>query len=257
MAATNTTSYRYGGSNLDAAAVAEVVTLSGGSPRTLQVLIPGARLRPIDPEDDTTIPLSEVRGPGNEDLTEYPVTDAIGEWDFSLVGYPTCHLGVTGPETGAVEKVYENITSADAVREAIAALVDGGGSDFTGTVDWNTQVTGKPPIPSSAADVGALPVTARGTTDGVAPLVGTLVPFANLPIGTGSTQAARGNHTHAGSYDILPAGTIVQVEETVPGTYPPRPTSRTDIPIVWIGSIQTTVAQGWRDGDHWLNTPPS
>lgn len=256
MAAINETSYRYGGSNLDAAAVAEVVTLDGGAVRTLQVLTPGARLRPIDPQDDTTIPLTEVRGPGNEELTEYPVTDAIGEWDFSLIGFPTCHLGITGPEEGAVEKIYENVISAGAVAEIIAGGLSGD-EDFTGSVDWGTQVTGKPTIPSTAAEIGAIPTTARGTTDGVAPLVGTTVPASFLPLGATSTSVAPGNHTHAGSYDILPAGTIVQVEELGPGSYPQRPTTRADIPIMWIGSIQTTPAQGWRDGDHWLNTPPS
>jgi hypothetical protein len=252
MAALNTVSYRYGRSNLDAAAVAEVVVLDGGAVRTLQVLVPNGTLRPIDPDDSTTIPLDAIRGPANETVTEYPQTDAIGEWLFSLVGYPTCHLGVTGPEAGAVEKIYQNVTSAEAVAQMVVKGVSGS-STFDGTVDWYTQVDPKPPIPTTAADVGAIPTSARGEADGVAPLTGLLVPFSFLPVGTTSTTVSRGDHTHAGSYDILPAGVAVTVYETSAGVWPARPTTRTDIPMQWVGQIQPTVAQGWRDRDHWIN----
>lgn len=253
MPAINTTSYRFGKSNLDAAAMPEVVALAGGEIRTLQVLVPNGTLRPIDVETGATIPLSEIRGASNEPLTEYPETDAIGEWNFSLIGYPICNLGVTGPDVGSVEKIYEFIASAQAVAEVIHALptlVTGG---FTGTVDWITQVVNKPPIAQSAGDLGAVAVTSVGAANGVAPLAAGKVPIGYLPTGSTSTTVALGSHTHVGGYDGMAAGEDIRITETAPGVYPLPPTSRGDIIRVFRGSVRPTPAQGWRDGDEWLN----
>jgi hypothetical protein len=107
---------------------------------------------------------------------------------------------------------------------------------------------------TQAAPVGALPVTARGSAEGVAPLSGGLVPFGNLPVGTAATQVAAGSHVHSTSWASMPAGATVRVFETSPGQYPAPPTTRADIGRIFYGSIRPTTAQGLQANDEWRNT---
>jgi hypothetical protein len=149
------------------------------------------------------------------------------------------------------------LTKVNALDSRVATLeagggTTGGGATFSGTVDWNTQVTNKPTL--NAAAVGALPVTARGSAEGVAPLSGGLVPFGNLPVGTAATQVAAGSHVHSASWASMPAGATVRVFETSPGQYPAPPTTRADIGRIFYGSIRPTTAQGLQANDEWRNT---
>jgi hypothetical protein len=149
------------------------------------------------------------------------------------------------------------LTKVNALDSRVATLETGGGTtaggtSFSGTVDWNTQVTNKPAL--TAAVVGALPVTARGSAEGVAPLSGGLVPFGNLPVGTAATQVAAGSHVHSTSWASMPAGATVRVFETSPGQYPAPPTTRADIGRIFYGSIRPTIAQGLQANDEWRNT---
>jgi hypothetical protein len=263
MAAINNVSYPYGGSNLDAAAFPAVVALEGDGVRTLQVLVPNGTLRPIDPDAGTTIPLSAVRGPANEVLTEYPETDGVGEWHFCLIGYPTCSLGVTGPETDATEKVYENITSAQAIRQVIAQGI-AEATAFDGTVDWVTQVDNKPTIPGTAADVSAIPATSRGAADGVAPLdADAKVPIGNLPVGAGPTQVAAGPHAHTFGFSSLPglpyARLAVVILQTSPGVYTDLPADLRSALLLRIfqGTTKPATSVGVATKDWWVNEAPA
>jgi hypothetical protein len=161
-------------------------------------------------------------------------------------------------------------TDAAAARTAVNALgvrvstleagggTGGGSSTFSGTVDWATQVTGKPTLTATA--LGALAASARGATEGVAPLAGGLVPFGNLPVGTTSTQVAPGAHTHAVSFANLPSTSgvrmAIEIDEVSAGVYPTLTAeqSRAGVKRVFNGQIRPTAAQGAQALDKWVNT---
>src|SRR5215210_720869 len=157
--------------------------------------------------------------------------------------------------TTALATANTALATANAVAAQLAAGgggTGGTGSTFTGTVDWNTQVTNKPTL--TAAALGALATSAQGAAEGVAALSGGLVPIAQLPVGTGAAQVASGAHTHAQAWSGAPAGSYCRVDETSAGVYPAPATTRADIVRVWRGSIRPTAAQGLQAGDEWRNT---
>lgn len=156
--------------------------------------------------------------------------------------------------TTALSTANTALATANSVAAQLAAGggTAGGGGTFTGSVDWNTQVTNKPTLTATA--LGALAVSQRGAAEGVAALSGGLVPIAQLPVGTSATQVASGAHTHAQSWSGAPAGSYCVIDETGPGAYPTPPTTRSDIRRVWRGSIRPTAAQGLQAGDEWRNT---
>jgi hypothetical protein len=132
-----------------------------------------------------------------------------------------------------------------------------GGTAFTGSVAW-AQVTDKPTF--NAAFVGALALSARGAADGVAPLAGGLVPFGNLPVGTGATQVAVGSHVHAIDFANLPSGTnvriAIEIDEVSAGVYPTLTAAqaRDTVKRIWNGQVRPTAAQGAKPWDKWYNT---
>jgi hypothetical protein len=185
-------------------------------------------------------------------------TDGFATWR-ELYGEEAVRGALTAAvdATQAATDAGTALTKVNALDSRVATLetgggTTGGGTSFSGTVDWVTQVTNKPTL--TAAAVGALPVTARGSAEGVAPLSGGLVPFGNLPVGTAATQVAAGSHVHSTSWASMPAGATVRVFETSPGQYPTVPTTRADIGRIFYGSIRPTTAQGLQANDEWRNT---
>lgn len=155
-------------------------------------------------------------------------------------------------DAGTALSVANNLSVRVGNLEAGGTGGTTGGTAFSGSVDWNTQIANKPTF--NAAFVGALPTSARGAVEGVAPLSGGLVPIANLPVGTAATQVAQGSHTHAQAWSGAPAGTVCVITETAAGVYPTPPTTRADIIRWWRGSVRPTAAQGLQAGDEWRNT---
>jgi hypothetical protein len=172
-----------------------------------------------------------------------------------LVGEEGIQAGVTAAVDASTALANAN-TAVTIANQALAAVGTGAGGSgtFTGSVDWATQVTNKPSIPTTAAAVGALPASDRGALNGVAPLANGLVPIGNLPVGTATTQVAVGSHTHATTWTSAPAGTYLRVDETSAGVYPAPASTRTDVVRRWRGSIRPTAAQGAQPGDEWVNT---
>jgi hypothetical protein len=175
--------------------------------------------------------------------------------------------GLSGAVAAGVDAT-QAATDAAAARTAVNALGvrvstleagggAGGSSTFTGTVDWVTQVTGKPSL--TAAALGALATSARGAAEGVAPLSGGLVPIGNLPVGTAATQVAAGAHTHAIDFASLPGAggvrSVIEIDEVSAGVYPTLTAaqSRASIKRVWNGQIRPTTAQGLQPRDKWVN----
>jgi hypothetical protein len=117
------------------------------------------------------------------------------------------------------------------------------------SIDW-ADITNKPDIPSTAADVGAIASADEGVANGVATLDSAAkVPFVQLPTGTGATQVATGNHAHSFPSSALPAGSVMFAD----GTNTARPTSRTDIMVIWTAPAQPVNALN--NVDIWLNLP--
>lgn len=143
---------------------------------------------------------------------------------------------------GAVTTAGTALTTAQ--QALAAAQAGGGGGTFTGSVDYGTQVTGKPSIPSTAADLGAIATSAKGAANGVASLDATTkVPLGQLPVGTDGNSVAAGNHTHVWGYAQMPPGSVGTVDyNTTTGSWPQRPTSRTDIVIIWRAPAGVTPA---------------
>jgi hypothetical protein len=177
-------------------------------------------------------------------------------WVGPLTGREAITSAITAgvDATAALSTANQALTVANAAQAAVAAGggTGGTGSTFSGTVDWATQVTGKPTLTPAA--LGAIPATDRAAANGVAPLTAGLVPVSFLPVGTSSTQVAVGSHTHAQSWSGAPAGTYCKVDEISAGVYPAPPTTRADIVRVWRGSVRPTAAQGLQAGDEWRNT---
>lgn len=158
--------------------------------------------------------------------------------------------------SSALSLANGNLTKINQLTTRVSTLEagggTGGGSTFTGTVDWVSQVMNKPTLTANA--LGALPATARGAADGVAALSGGLVPIGQLPVGTGTAQVAPGAHVHAVSWATAPPGSYCRVDETSAGVYPAPATARADIVRRFRGSIRPTEAQGAQAGDEWVNT---
>lgn len=173
----------------------------------------------------------------------------------------------TGGQTFVVASQAAQVALSTAIVGDIAVRTDQNKSYILGTVPYSTfgnwvELIGTGAITSvnsqtgsvvlSATDVGAAPST-RTITAGTG-LTGGGDLSANrtltLDIGTGASQAAAGNHVHSaasitsgtlsnsriGVLDIANAvaGTNVTVFKSG-GTWPARPTSRTDIVVVWSG----------------------
>lgn len=125
------------------------------------------------------------------------------------------------------------------------------GGDLSGTAS-NAQL--------AAGSVGTTELANLAVTDAkvaAANKDGTAGTASMRTLGTGATQAAAGNHTHANmevttnkntnngyagldsssriAYAQLPAGSTVKVDKSG-GTWPARPTTRTDICVIWSGA---------------------
>lgn len=139
-------------------------------------------------------------------------------------------------------------------------VVAGGSGGGTGTVtavggiapdgSGNVALTydvllGKPTIPTQASDVNAIPLASKGAASGVASLdASTKVPFAQVPTGTTSTTVAVGNHTHSVQWSWVPSGTKGEVYQNADGSWPDRPSSRTDISFNWVGTSFPPIGGG-------------
>jgi hypothetical protein len=178
-------------------------------------------------------------------------------WVGPLTGREAITSAITAgvDATNALSTANQALTTANAAKAAVDAGGAGGGP-FSGSVDWLTQVTGKPTIPTTALQVGAIPASDRASANGVAPLSAGLIPFQFFPVGTTATTLAVGSHTHAQAWSGAPAGSECIVTETAPGVYPTPPTSRADIVRRFRGSVRPTAAQGLQAGDEWTNTAP-
>lgn len=198
-------------------------------------------------------------------VTDVPQIRVSGDGGATWVGPLTSKEAITSSITAGVDATTALANSNTAVSVANTALQlaqsgTGTGGTFSGSVDWLTQVTNRPTIPSTAAQVGALAAGDRGAVNGVAALSGGLVPITQLPVGTSSTQVAQGSHTHAIDFASLPGTTnvrsVIEIDEISAGVYPTLTAaqSRTSIKRVWNGSVRPTVPQGLQPLDKWVNT---
>jgi hypothetical protein len=189
-------------------------------------------------------------------------TDGFATWKTLLAEEALASAVTAGVDaTQAATDAAAARTAVNALGVRVGVLEAGGGTggstSFSGTVDWATQVTGKPLL--TPAGIGALAVGARGAAEGVAPLSGGLVPVGNLPVGTGGTQVASGSHTHAIDFASLPGAggvrSVIEIDEVSAGVYPTLTAaqSRTSIKRVWNGQIRPTTAQGLQPRDKWVN----
>lgn len=207
----------------------------------------------------TTVDVPQIRVSGDNGTTWVgPLTAKEAQTSAITAGVDATNaLAAANGATSTAAAAQSAVSALDTRVSTLETTGGTGGGTFTGSVDWNTQVTNRPTIPTTAAAIGALATTQRAAANGVASLDATVkVPFAQMPVGTGATQVAAGNHTHSVPVAWLPAGTTLTVTaDAATGVYPARPTTRTDVVVRWRGS--TPPATGGTgsvaDVDEWVN----
>lgn len=210
-------------------------------------LVDGVTLTVRDP--DTLVALDPITVGDNGywayTTTDIPIiqvsSDAGTSWSEHYSREVTLAAATAGVDASTALSAANNaVTTANSAAttaaQALALAQAGtGGGGFTGTVDYATQVTGKPSIPSTAADLGAIATSSKGAANGVASLdASTKIPLGQIPIGTTSSTVAAGDHTHTWGYAQMPPGAMFTVDYNVAtSSWPTRPTSRTDLIGIW------------------------
>lgn len=195
----------------------------------------------------TDIPQIQVSGDGG--LTWVGPLDAA-EARTSAITAGVDASSALAAANGAVATANNAASVAAAAAAAVAG--GGGGGGFTGSVDWATQVANKPAIPATAADVAAIPTSARGAVGGVASLGdgtgGTQagkVPLGQLPVTTDNTGVAAGGHTHPRDVASMPAGYTQTLLWDAPNSVTPtRGSQRNDITTLWLVAAGSTPPPG-------------
>lgn len=142
---------------------------------------------------------------------------------------------------GTVPDVNGNVIVAGGSGGGSGTVTSVGGQSPNGAGEIATipysALTGAPTIPTQASDVNAIPAVQKGAASGVATLdSSTKVPFAQLPTGTTSSTVAVGDHSHSVLWSWMPAGSQGFVKQNGDGTWPDRPTSRSDVRFTWVGT---------------------
>lgn len=165
-------------------------------------------------------------------------------------GDPTMGGDLSGTASNA-----QIVAGAVGGTEIAAAIKD----PVAGTAGLRTLGTGAQTAAAGndSRITGAEQASNKGATNGYAPLVSGTVPIANIPTGTSGTTVALGNDTRitgaqqtsgkgaASGYAELdsssllpnsrvPAGSLLVAEKSG-GTWPARPTARTDVVVAWKG----------------------
>lgn len=145
-----------------------------------------------------------------------------------LTGKPTIPAAPSDASTTA-KGIVELATTAEttAGTDAVRAVTPAGVKAATNALEY-TRVTVDgmyqaaveiPSTPVTAADVGAIPIEARGAVDGVASLDGTgKVPLAQLPDVSGGVRAPAVTMSAVGLYTtpvIISTGTLLMALDTV------------------------------------------
>lgn len=126
--------------------------------------------------------------------------------------------GTGGTGTGTVD--------AEGVRDTIATALRGSGIINVVVDDANDTIT----ISTTATTVGTAVVTAA---DQAAARTAIGAGTSSLALGTTSTTAKAGDYKP--TIADLPAGTVVSAVKSG-STWPARPTTRTDLVVMWIGA---------------------